>query len=48
MVANKYGLVPDNHQAPAWYKIVVMEHVIIEKLEALVDDLQHSKANSID
>ena len=38
-IAKKYGLVPDNHQAPSWYKVVIMEHVTIEKLEPLIDDL---------
>ena len=38
-VANKFGLVPDNHNAPNWYKIVIMEHVTIEKLSLLIEDL---------
>lgn len=38
-IAEKYGLVPDNHNAPEWFKIVLMEHVTIEKLKALLDDL---------
>lgn len=38
-VALKYGLVPDNHNDPKWYKIVVMDHVTIEKLEPLIKDL---------
>lgn len=38
-IAKKYGLVPDNHHAPKWYKIVVMDHATIEKLEMLVEDL---------
>ena len=37
-IAKKYGLVPDNHLAPKWYKIVVMEHVTIERLKDLVRD----------
>lgn len=32
-VAHEYGLVPDNHDNPNWFKIVVMDHVLIEKLE---------------
>lgn len=32
-VAHEYGLVPDNHDDPEWFKIVVMDHVLIEKLE---------------
>lgn len=42
-IAKKYGLVPDNHTAPKWYKIVVMEHVTIERLKSLVDDLKTDK-----
>ncbi len=38
-IAVKYGLVPDNHDAPNWYKIVLMEHVTVEKLKALLDDM---------
>ncbi|MCB9189786.1 MAG: aspartate aminotransferase family protein [Flavobacteriales bacterium] len=39
-VAKKYGLVPDNHHQPKWFKIVVMDHATIEKLEMLVEDLK--------
>jgi glutamate/tyrosine decarboxylase-like PLP-dependent enzyme len=38
-VAKEFGLVPDSHANPSWYKIVVMEHVTIEKLEALNEKL---------
>ncbi|MDC1069045.1 pyridoxal-dependent decarboxylase [Candidatus Kapabacteria bacterium] len=38
-LANKYGLVPDNHVNPKWYKIVIMDHVLIESLEPLVNEL---------
>ena len=31
-IANEFGLIPDNHHAPQWYKIVVMDHVTLEKL----------------
>ncbi len=37
--AQKFGLVPDNHSSPEWYKIVIMDHVTIEKLSMLVDNL---------
>ncbi len=37
---SKFGLVPDNHHEPRWYKIVVMEHVEIEKIELLIRDLK--------
>lgn len=39
-IAQKYGLVPDDHQNPKWYKIVIMDHVTIEKLMPLVEELQ--------
>ena len=39
-IAKKYGLVPDNHQSPNWFKVVIMEHVTIEKLIPLVNDLK--------
>jgi len=41
-LATKYGLVPDNHHDPAWYKIVVMDHVTIEKMEPFLDELKES------
>jgi glutamate/tyrosine decarboxylase-like PLP-dependent enzyme len=44
-----FGLVPDNHTRPRWYKIVIMEHVTIEKLMSLVQQIDqpslHSAAN---
>lgn len=43
-VANLFGLVPDNHKNPKWQKIVIMEHVTIEKLTLLVDELEKSMA----
>ncbi|UII19292.1 pyridoxal phosphate-dependent decarboxylase family protein [Fulvivirga ligni] len=38
-IAKKYGLVPDNHAAPKWFKIVIMEHVTIENLEPFVNEI---------
>jgi glutamate/tyrosine decarboxylase-like PLP-dependent enzyme len=38
-VAHEFGLVPDNHSNPNWYKIVIMEHVTIEKLMLLLNAL---------
>jgi hypothetical protein len=35
-IAKQFGLVPDNHDHPKWYKIVIMEHVTIERLLPLV------------
>ena len=39
-VAAEFGLVPDNHKHPTWYKIVLMEHVTIEKLMPLLAKLK--------
>lgn len=39
-IANKFHLVPDHHNEPSWYKIVVMEHVTLEKLLPFVEDLK--------
>lgn len=39
-IAGKYGLVPDNHSNPNWFKIVVMEHVQIENLQGLLNDIK--------
>lgn len=41
-LAHKYGLVPDNHKQPSWYKIVVMDHVTVDKLNLLVEELDTS------
>jgi tyrosine decarboxylase/aspartate 1-decarboxylase len=41
-IAGRFGLVPDDHHHPDWYKIVVMEHVIIEKLAHLSNALKLS------
>lgn len=41
-LAEKYGLVPDNHHAPKWYKIVVMDHVEIEKMQPFLAELKQS------
>lgn len=42
-VAAEFGLVPDNHADPKWFKIVIMEHVTIEKLIPLIERLKSSK-----
>lgn len=39
-IAHKYHLVPDNHHSPEWYKIVVMDHVTLEKLLPFIEDLK--------
>ncbi|MCC6187076.1 MAG: aspartate aminotransferase family protein [Chitinophagaceae bacterium] len=41
-VVSKFGLVPDNHGAAQWYKIVIMDHVNIEKLALLVADIKNA------
>lgn len=46
-IAAKFGLVPDNHSNPFWYKIVVMEHVTIEKMLILVDALKSQRLSSM-
>lgn len=38
-LATAYGLVPDDHHNPKWYKVVVMEHVTQVKLEAFLKEL---------
>jgi glutamate/tyrosine decarboxylase-like PLP-dependent enzyme len=42
-IASKFGLVPDNHIQPRWYKIVVMDHVSIEKLVLLIAQIKSEK-----
>ena len=39
-IAHNYGLVPDNHDNPNWYKVVIMNHVELEKMEPLVSSLK--------
>ncbi|MDB4107869.1 pyridoxal-dependent decarboxylase [Bacteroidia bacterium] len=41
-VAHKYGLVPDKHANPSWYKIVIMEHVTLEKLHMLLAEFENA------
>ncbi len=41
-IALNFALVPDNHTAPKWYKIVIMDHVTIEKLILLIDQIKVS------
>jgi tyrosine decarboxylase / aspartate 1-decarboxylase len=36
-IAQQFGLVPDNHKHPNWFKIVVMEHVTIDKLIQFIE-----------
>lgn len=38
-IAHQFGLVPDNHHSPNWYKIVIMDHVTMEKLNPFLDEM---------
>jgi glutamate/tyrosine decarboxylase-like PLP-dependent enzyme len=42
-LAEQYFLVPDNHGAPQWFKIVVMDHVTIDKLHPFVEGLKAAR-----
>ncbi len=42
-----FGLIPDNHSNPKWFKIVIMEHVTIEKLSTLIDQIKSTVLNKI-
>ena len=44
-VAATFGLVPDNHADPQWFKIVIMEHVTIEKLILLIEEIKATAIN---
>ena len=41
-IIDRYGLVPDDHHNPAWYKIVVMSHVTVDALEPFLNDLKNN------
>lgn len=41
-IAAEFGLVPDNHRNPKWFKIVIMDHVTIEKLMPLISRIKES------
>ena len=43
-LALKYGLVPDNHLKPNWYKIVVMDHVKAYKIQKFLKDFKLFKS----
>lgn len=45
-IAQEFGLVPDDHKQPNWYKIVIMEHVTIEKLMPLIEKLSANRTKS--
>ena len=46
-LAKEFGLVPDNHQQPNWFKMVIMEHVTVEKLLPLVEALKYHMEHSV-
>ena len=47
-LAEANWLVPDNHDDPEWYKIVVMDHVTIDKLQPFVEQLKEAgRADSL-
>jgi len=41
-MAERFGLVPDSHTKPSWFKIVVMDHVTLEKIEPFLNVLKES------
>ena len=41
-VAENFYLVPDDHQSPAWQKIVIMEHVTQARLDELLSELMQA------
>ena len=46
-IAHHFGLVPDNHSDPKWFKVVIMEHASIEKLASLVEQIKNSIPNKV-
>lgn len=46
-IAVRFGLVPDNHHHPKWLKVVVMDHVTVDKLGLLVEALQKHHAGIV-
>ncbi|MGB0526112.1 MAG: pyridoxal phosphate-dependent decarboxylase family protein [Flammeovirgaceae bacterium] len=45
-LAERFGLVPDVHDNPKWYKIVIMEHVTMENLIPLVEAIEGLAVNA--
>ncbi|MGH1366358.1 MAG: pyridoxal phosphate-dependent decarboxylase family protein [Calditrichia bacterium] len=45
-IAVKFGLVPDNHTKPEWFKVVIMDHVSIEKLALLIEEIKKAMHSS--
>ena len=46
-IATEFGLIPDNHHNPKWYKIVVMDHVTLEKLNPFLEKLKEELRGKI-
>ncbi len=46
-IADQFILVPDNHQDPKWFKIVVMEHVTLEKLEVFINAVKQKELTAL-
>ena len=46
-IAAEFGLVPDNHKNPKWYKIVIMDHVTIEKLMPLIIRIKETQKSAL-
>ena len=38
-LSSKFGVIPDDHNPPTFYQIVIIEHVTIKKLELFVTEL---------
>lgn len=38
-ITEKFGLVPDDHHKPNWFKIVIMDHVSVENLQEFLKHL---------
>lgn len=47
-ITSKFGLVPDNHSDPHWFKIVIMDHVTIEKLNMLILEIKNRMHHNIE
>lgn len=43
-ISNKYHFVPDNHEHPNWYKIVIMEHVTKDVLISILHDIKENQS----
>jgi len=46
-IAKTFGLVPDNHNNPKWYKVVIMDHVTMEHLLPLESALQQAQGSLV-